>query len=250
MQTALSHFQHYSRKPNSAAIAEATRRKWFIAAREQKQKREEMEERAEEALLDLAIAVTLATETLIEAFNVKLDNYDEATVRALMENQKALDAVQVEIDDMLSRAHKLEDGRAVFKTEDGTKVFDQHGAQLEETTIHPDSISDEAPTWESYNAKREGRDELLKERQEIFDYQEKLDEAREHANSGEMTQDELTELEAELEADMPPAVQRQLPDYEPVQQTSLTSDFSATARDMAISTVAPTQIPIAPGLGQ
>ncbi|WP_350335242.1 hypothetical protein [Coralliovum pocilloporae] len=250
MQTALSHFHTSSRKPGSPEQVEAMRRKWFIASKEQRQKREEMEERAEDTFIDLAIAATIATEAQIEAFNRKLDTYDEATVRALMENQEALDAVQAEIDDMLSRAHKLEDGRRVFKTEDGRRVFDEHGNELDQLVVDPESISDQAPTWESFDASVSTLGELKIERQEIFQYQEKLDAVREHASSGEITEDELAELEADLDGRMPPAVQRQLPDYEPTQETSLTSDFMATARDVAISTVAPAQAPVTPGLGQ
>ena len=114
MLRAMNHFQH---KPTLAERAEENRRKWFIAAREQREHKEHLEDKADEAFLEFATSVILATQAEIEAFQVKLDTYDEATVKALMINQEALDAVNAEILDMLSRAHKLDDGCLLYTSD-------------------------------------------------------------------------------------------------------------------------------------
>ena len=59
----------------------------------------------------------------IEAFSIKLDTYETATVEALIANEKAMELVQARLDDLLDRAHVVEDGRRVFKTRDGEHRF-------------------------------------------------------------------------------------------------------------------------------
>ncbi|MEL6933399.1 MAG: hypothetical protein AAFO17_09940 [Pseudomonadota bacterium] len=77
------------------------------------------------------------------------------TVEALISNQEALDAVKERIDVILMRAHALEDGRRVFKTEDGTQVFDQFGEEVGPEVIAPEDIDDSAPRWEDFKAEED-----------------------------------------------------------------------------------------------
>lgn len=218
----MNHFQ----EPNSTdKLADANRRKWFIAARKDKERKTQIEEQSEEALLDFAVAVIVATEIEIQTFQSKLDTYDEATVIALMENQELLDAVNERIADMLSRAYILEDGRRVFKTEDGKRVFDEHGEQIDEAIIHPDVIADDKPTWEAFSKSQDERATLLQEREGLIEYQEKLDDARESSNADSFTKEELDELEAELEADMPQAIAKHISGMEAVTAVGLKTEF-------------------------
>ena len=124
----------------------ARQRRWFIKAKHDQQRREQMEEREEDSATALSAAATLASEIQIREFKVKVDAYDSATVTALMENQELLDAVNKRLEAMLARAHVLEDGRRVFRTEDGTQVFDEHGLEVTAEEINPDSILPDAPT--------------------------------------------------------------------------------------------------------
>ncbi|MEL7281869.1 MAG: hypothetical protein AAGK79_16035 [Pseudomonadota bacterium] len=188
------------------------RKKWFIAAKDRREKKEVIKDREEEQLADLATAMELATEAQIDAFEVKLDAYDVATTKALMHNQEALDAVNLQIQSLLLRAHQLEDGRRIFKTEDGTQVFDEHGNEVGADIILPEAISNDRPNWESYQAQIEARESLTEERNSLHEYQDKLDEARDAARSGELTQQELDDLDADLQDTMPPSVAKHLPD--------------------------------------
>lgn len=231
MINVMNDFQHYN---HTAKQAEVNRRKWFIAARENRDRKEKITEEAEQALLDLVTTVVLATEIEIITFQAKLDTYDEATVIALMENQQLLDAVNERIADTLSRAHVLEDGRRVFKTENGLQVFDEHGEQVDESVIHPDQIDDSKPTWEAFEGELKLEEQLQSERQGLIEYQEKLDNARERSNSDDFTKKELDELESELEADMPPAVAKHIPGMKTSSAIELKTEFKTPA-DPAIS---------------
>lgn len=233
----MNHFQDHNR---TAKLADANRRKWFIAAREDKERKAQLEDEAEQTFVELAAAVIVATELQIQTFHANLDTYDEATVAALMENQELLDAVNERIKDMLSRAHKLDDGRRVFKTEDGQRVYDEHGEQLDETVIHPNQIDDARPRWEALVRERGIRDGLIQNREDIHKYQEKLDGARERSNADDFSKEELDELEAELEADMPPAVMRHISGYETVNNApDLKTNFISSS-----STLKPKKIDI------
>ena len=186
-------------------------------------------EKAEDEFLDFAASAILATEIEVQEFQARLDTYDEATVKALMENTKALEAINERIQENLKHAQVTEDGKRVFKSEDGTWGLDENGTRFDSQTRDMDSIPPTKVTAEEAEKDFEERDLLKRERTELLDYQEKLDDARERSNSDDFTKDELDDLDKELEAGMPQAVKRQLPDYEPLQETDLKSDFEASA---------------------
>lgn len=201
-------------------------------------KREEREDRVESDISDFAGAVMMATDEQIAEFTLQLDHYDEATVKALYENEQALDAVKERIEDMLARAYVLPDGRRVFKTEDGLRVFDENGTELDASVIDPDQIEDYRPRWEAFHPETDLRDSLIKERSEILKFQEHLVDARDRIAEGDLTVDDLDELEAGLKADAPEAVLRHMPGYEPAQALDLQSNFTASAK-LATDTIAP-----------
>ena len=175
---------------------------------ERDKKREHDVEADQDALIDIVAAV-LATDAQIADFTVKLDTYDAATVEALMENEQALERVRDEIRIMLDKAYVLPDGRRVFKTEDGTRIFDEHGEEV--TDFDPDEIEDWRPRYEGYKAIVAEEEALVEERNDLIEYQDLLDDTRERAGQEGLTNDELDELEQRLEANMPDAVKRQLP---------------------------------------
>ena len=111
-----------------AAVSEEqrTRLAFELQQRKIRETKKEQEERDERDFAFIQMMV-LATESQIAEFTVKLDRYDAATVEALMQNEVDLKAVQERLDHMLMEAHELPTGERVFKTRDGTRVFDQNG---------------------------------------------------------------------------------------------------------------------------
>lgn len=146
---------------------------------DQYKKRHELELRKEEE--ERKFVEAMATPAQIIAFDERLDSYDTATVQALMDNQHALDMVGKERDAIDASAYRLSDGRMAFKTEDGRRVFDQHGAELGADVVHPDAIPDTAPTWEAKQKNADAQAKLVDERDVLHDYQHRLDDAREAA---------------------------------------------------------------------
>ena len=80
---------------------------------------------------------------------------------------------------MRERAHKLDDGRRVFKANDGNHIFDEHGAQVPPEILPPSSVADHRPRWETFKAAMDEKQALQQERKQIMEFQKKLDAARE-----------------------------------------------------------------------
>ena len=152
-----------------------------------------------------------------------------------MENQEQLDLVRARLDAMLAQAYVLEDGRRVFRTEDGTQVFDEFGQEVGADEIDPAQIDPSLPTWEAFSADLELEQALQKEREAIIEYQDRLDDAREQIADGEISEAELEELDADLADLMPPSVRQNVPGMEiaePVPELSASFARSVTTPQM------------------
>lgn len=197
--------------------------------RNRRRKEDKLEDERYDAELMTAMGVVLAAAEDIAEFRLQLDAYDATTVEALMENREALEAARKRIDLMLAKAYVLPDGRRVFKTEDGLRVFDEHGQELSPETIDPAEIDDSKPKWEAFKAEIDAEKRLIEERQDLLAYQEKLDAARKRLDNGEITQQELDRIKDELVADMPDAVREKLG----IEQQSTDADNSHNAATVA-----------------
>lgn len=182
--------------------------KMYVLDRERRL--EEEQDKQAEADLE-AFATAMASLSEIDDFKIELDRYDEATVAALDTNERALSVILKQQNVLLSKAHVLEDGRRVFKTEDGTAVFDETGMAVDAVTIAPDLIRNDRPTWESYKPVLEARERLQNERNQLHVYQAKLDGARERLDAGTVSHKEFEQLKLTLKEDMPDAVRENIP---------------------------------------
>ena len=126
---------------------------------------------------------------------------------------------------MLDQAYVMDDGRRVFKSEDGSYVIDEHGQRVSPDELDFDLISRDKPTAEQYRAGLDARQSLLQEKKKILEFQEKLDDAREKIEDGDLSKQELDDLDAELNAAMPQSVKRHAAHIAPDDQTpDLASD--------------------------
>lgn len=198
--------EHFRSDESSRHSEWLRQRRWFIKGRQDQERRADVAEKLEDDLVGLATEAVMASEAQIKAFEAKLDHYDEATVHALMENQELLDAVTERIADMLARAYRMEDGRRVFKTEDGTQVFDEFGQEVGPDELDPNLIDEKRPTWEAFSEAKTLEQELFAERADIIELQEKLDAARDDIAEGGISAADLDQLDADLLDAMPPTV--------------------------------------------
>ncbi|SDU42612.1 hypothetical protein [Stappia sp. ES.058] len=204
--------------------------KWFIKAQDQRERREKADEKLSDMMDTVVSAAVMATNEQLQAFQTKLDAYDEATVIALMENQEKLDLINAEVDELLSQAYVMEDGRRVFKSEDGSYVIDEFGEIVEPDELDPMAIPDGHPSAETYEGKLDTRKQLTQERQDILDFQEKVDAAREDIADGKISEQELEDLDAELLDAMPESVRDHIPGLE---SPEVTPDLKADIQPAA-----------------
>ena len=218
------HFRSDDRSRHSEWLR---RRQWFIKARRDNAHQEQITDKIEDEVLSLAAEATMATEIQIEEFRVKLDTYDEAIVISLMENQDRLDDisrrladVEMRIQDMLDRAYVMEDGRRVFLTEDQTQAFDENGTEITRDEFDFGLVPKNNPTWESLSGAFSEQDNLKAdykaanvEREQILEFQGKVDAARERIADGEISKDELDDLGSELAEVTPTSVKKHMPGY-------------------------------------
>ena len=137
----------------------------------------------------------------------------------------------------------------MFKTEDGLRVFDEHGLELDAETIEPEMIDDMLPRWEIYSPLLDEKTRLLEERSAVISYQSELDDAREQLNSGKMTRKEYDELRDHLKDTMPEAVRTHVPgltDDEPQQERQAVLPQPAEALDIADDMIPTTAMALKP----
>ncbi|GAA4170865.1 hypothetical protein GCM10023069_29570 [Shinella granuli] len=202
---------------------------------EREKKREEALDDQHEAFIDFAMSV-LATDTEVTAFNAKLDLYGTATVDALMENEKELAAVREELQGLLAKAYVLPDGRRVFRTEDGMRVFDEHGVEVKD--IDPMIIEEWRPAWERYENPFEREINLSAQRNDLLEFQQLQDDIHDEQGEAPMTKQRMDELEDLLAENAPDPVKRRVgilpessPDHAamPGEALGLTDDMVPTS---------------------
>ncbi|MCP4182467.1 MAG: hypothetical protein GY761_04015, partial [Hyphomicrobiales bacterium] len=142
---------HFSRDDQSRHSEWLRRRQWFIKARQDHHRKEDIADRLDEDVLSFAAEAIIATEiqiaefeARIDAYEARLDSYDQkltaydiAITKTLVENtnllailEQQLADVDAELLSMLAQAYVLDDGRRIFKSEDGSFVVDENGEQV------------------------------------------------------------------------------------------------------------------------
>ncbi len=234
-------------------------RQWFIKARRDQVRKEELTDKLDDQVLSLAVETVMATKFQIEEFKVKLDDYDQAAVAALMENQELqaeikqhLFDVQTRIQDMLDRAYVMEDGRRAFLTEDGTQAFDENGTEITRDELDFSLVPANNPTWESMSNAFSEQDGLLAdynkakiERAQIHEFQEKVDQVSEKLADGTTTKDDVDNFGAELSDATPASVKKHMKGHSAIDNApNAKGTFTANANPASIvPTVAPEQAP-------
>lgn len=233
------HFESNERSRHSEWLRQ---QRWFVKARIDHERKQEIADKLEDGLITAGVDAIIANDIQIAEMQERLDTYQEATTQAIMINQEKLDLieqqlilVQAKLDAMLDEAYVMEDGRRVFKSEDGSYAVDEFGEE-----VNPDEIDfDLLPTHPSadnymsgFEAKSnllEHRDELLKERDELFDFRDKLDAAQGTLDKVGLTEDELLDLDKDILEFAPPTVMKEISGIQPENAQELKSSFASPA---------------------
>lgn len=184
--------------------------------RQAEKRQEERSEREHDQLLDTSsalqmVAVAYASEQQLQQLSGRLEERQILIIEALIENERALKEAKEHLQEMQDNAFVLPDGRRVYETEDGTRVFDENGNELGPDVISPSELPKDSTKWEEFSAAADVQDRLQDERDDLLEYQDKLDRAQALGTSGKVTEHEYAEIEMLLEDDVPAAVRNHLP---------------------------------------
>ena len=223
----MHHFGNDSRFSHSQ---EALRKKWFIKARQEQKLREDIAEEASEnsTVTAIGVSVIMASEIQITEFEAKLDVYDTAITTALMENQieyeqlyKRLVEIEARLEGIWQYANIMQDGRRVFLNADRTQAYDEFGAKISDAEYSYDQfpeshvpvdefLPDLIARGELHNAMQANRNS----RGKIHEFDDLKDQHREELAQGDITEDRLDEMDAELLDMMPPSVKAHMPGFD------------------------------------
>ena len=189
-------------------------------------------ERAEAEMLDtgdlIAVAiVSSATAEQVRRLSARKDLHQQLVIEALQKNREAIDQSQEALDVLLEDAHVLADGRRVFESRDGTRVVDEFGQLVSPSIVGPGEIEDWRPDAETYLERRDAHMALIREQQELLDYQRELDRMDRQIASGTLSQDEVRRMEAFMDANAPDAIRTKLPETGPASRRPSGSADSA-----------------------
>lgn len=157
-------------------------------------------------LTDLSIA------EMREPIVTRIDWHQTALVQALVANREEREQAQQRLDEMLGEAFVLPDGRRVFRTQDGLRVFDEDGEEVPLDDLDPDMIEDWRPDAESFFDTRAEFEALEEEHDALFAYQEALEDTETKLESGALSQSDLSEIETLLNEAAPDRLRRYLPE--------------------------------------
>lgn len=196
--------ESFSKGANDAANQRVL---WHLRQQQENTKKTNpAQQREAEAESAADFVVSIINVEQAELLQSEIDIFQEASVAAIMAYDEEIDRVEAEVAQMLSNAHVLEDGRRVFKTEDGLRVFDEHGHELDIDVVNPDQIGNDRPRWERFQETEDRLKQLRLERTEINDFQGKLDQAQERLDRGELTEQEFNKLREDIYNSAPQAV--------------------------------------------
>lgn len=222
---------HFADSRGSRHADARRQREWFIKARNDRERRDETADRLDDQLLVFASAAVVATELQIkqfeqrldryevrlDAYETKLDSQDIAVTKALMENQLELERLFALREQILEAAFVLPDGRRVFKSEDGITVYDESHAIVGLNVIDPNDIPDSFVRHEkllgvdqlisSTEAERDklhkAQDDIDAARDKLSIARSKLGVARSAIEDGNLTVQDIEEMDADIEASIP-----------------------------------------------
>lgn len=158
-------------------------------------------------LADFVLADILTTTR--DMLTRRIDLLDRASLAALRETDEKLQEAREDLARLQAHAYQLPDGTRVYRTEDGTAVYDEDGKLVGNDVIEPADIPNTKTSWEQFERGNDQLHTLQRERDEIGKYRDRLDRARDELDDDDLSQDDLKDLEKDLETAMPATVRQQ-----------------------------------------
>lgn len=204
----------------------------FYRAEKRHQKTElvKQETSADDDLMSVAQSSAQAAIEKIDILGERITQFKQLTIEEIMFLQGKLDSLLVQREAMLDKAFVLEDGTRVFKTLDGTAVFDEFGNSVGNEFVDPNLIGNDLPNWEAFSQNTRDINSAKAGLTEKIEFLGELDELEDALGQDDLTEDQLNDLEERLEAAIPESTR--------IRETALdvSDDIAKPATDFAIAT--------------
>ena len=162
----------------------------------------------EDFTLQMLLAISAAYAAVYERVEAKLGAAQIATAGALSAIDEEIARTGNELDELMSRAARMADGRAAFRDGAGN-VLTEDGELLPAEAADQIDWPPGAPSWEDYRARKQAHERAQADRDEVLRYQlQVLDPAfaRMADEQHPPSKEELEAIEQQIEADMPAIV--------------------------------------------
>jgi hypothetical protein len=148
-----------------------------------------------------------AYQAMSARINDNLGRMDVASVHALQEIEEELTKLRREREQMLDKAYRDEQGRAIFMTKDGTAAYYEDGTKLEDDEFarHRGRLPGHT-SWDAWQANQQEEDALKAERDLIHRHEAAREELREAVAQGSISKEEAEQREHDLEEKLPERV--------------------------------------------
>jgi hypothetical protein len=106
----------------------------------------------------------------------QLEELERINLKALREAEQRTREMDEALDRLRARASVDRDGRHVYRTKDGQKVFYEDGTEVKDASGI--NWKDNSPTWEEHQAASEAAAEALRRQKELEEYRQHIDDAK------------------------------------------------------------------------
>ena len=164
------------------------------------------EETADLATMQFLAEIDRQTQERLEAINKRIDELERRSYEALMRTEEELRKAQEELQHIQDNAFvvTMRDGTEQRVYRDGNVVRTEDGNTVDESVIRPEDIPDGFPDWDRFVDHNRRVDGLERKRDQIIQFREDLDDARDRASTAQ-TPDDLDSLESLVDG-LPEAV--------------------------------------------
>jgi len=166
-----------------------------------------------------------------------LDQMREAADRALKATAEQVEKAEQQVESIKARASRDDEGHIVYRTRDRQRGFYDDGRSMTDEQMQGVKWKEGAPTWEECQQAKQTLGEAQRAHDAAQAYSDRVDYYRERMKDGDLTLDELKDIQKDLKA-MPESVSREAARMKPApaaaaSSTNLSDDFNLSASELA-----------------
>ncbi len=139
----------------------------------------------------------LSHEQRLQRLGKRLTELDRLSREALEEADLRVKRAKERLDDVHARANVTADGRRIYRTADGKRAFYENGVEATADEIAAVTWKKDGPTWEQRQDGARNWNEAVIQQDKARERVERIQEIKKQVESGQVTRDELEQLERE-----------------------------------------------------